>query len=84
MPSCAQRSASQVPGEETRARANQAVTVGGHGLEKRCRSRLQISVQYNLPVLIQNAEVHGASVQIDATIQLVRRGVKSPEVSSSS
>jgi hypothetical protein len=41
-------------------------------------------VKYNLPVLIQNAEVHGASVQIDATIKLVLLGVKSHEVSSSS
>jgi hypothetical protein len=84
MPSCAQRSASQVPGEETLDRHTQAVTVGGNGLEKRFRSRLHIPVKYDLPVLIQDAEVHGASVQIDATRILVRLGVKSPEVSSSS
>jgi hypothetical protein len=84
MPSRAQRSASQVPGEEPLDRDHQAVTAGGNGLEKRFRSRFHMPVQHALPVLLQDAEVHGASVQIDAPIKLVRLGVKSPEVSSAS
>jgi hypothetical protein len=41
-------------------------------------------VKHALPVLIQDTEVHGAGVQVDATIKLVLLGVESPEVSSSS
>ena len=42
-----------------------------------------MAVQHDLPVLIQDTEVHGAGVQVDTTIKLVRRGVEAPEVSSS-
>jgi hypothetical protein len=38
----------------------------------------------DLAVLIQDEEVHGAGVQVDATIKLVLLGVESHEVSSSS
>ena len=34
--------------------------------------------------MVQDAAVHGARVQVDATVKLVLLGVKSPEVSSSS
>ena len=43
-----------------------------------------VPVHQNLPSLVQDAEVHGAGVQVDATIKLVLLGVESPEVSSSS
>ena len=37
----------------------------------------------DLPILVQDAEVHGAGMQVDATVKLVLLGVESPEVSSS-
>ena len=37
----------------------------------------------DLTIVVQDADVHGAGMPVDATIKLVRRGVASPEVSSS-
>jgi hypothetical protein len=41
-------------------------------------------VQQDLSVLIQDAEVHAAGVQVDPTVKLVLLGVESHQVSSSS
>jgi hypothetical protein len=73
-----------VPGKETFDRDDQILTIGCNGLEKWFGSRLHIPVKHDLPILIQDAEVHGASVQVDATIKFVLLGVESHEVSSSS
>jgi hypothetical protein len=40
-------------------------------------------VHKDCPIPVHNTEVHGMSVQVDATIQLVLLGGASPEVSSS-
>jgi len=41
-------------------------------------------VEQDLSIPRQDAKVHGAGVQVDATRTLVPLGVESPEVSSSS
>ena len=43
-----------------------------------------LPVHQDLAILVQDAEVHGAGMQVDATVKLVLFGVESHEVSSSS
>jgi hypothetical protein len=40
-------------------------------------------MQKDLSVLMQDAEVHGAGMRVDATVEVVLLGVEAPEVSSS-
>jgi hypothetical protein len=82
-PSRAQRSASQVPGEEAFDAADEILPVGGDGLQKWCGCRLQMPVLKDRTILVQDAEIQAAGVESDATITLVWRGVESPEGSSS-
>ena len=84
MPSWVHRAASQVPGEDAFDGDDEIIAIGCNGLEERVWVGLQMAVQDDLPLLVQDADVHGPSVQVDATVKLVRRGVESPEVSSSS
>jgi hypothetical protein len=72
-----------VPREEAFDADDEIFPVGRHGLEKWFGSCLHIPVQHNLTVLIQDAEVHTAGVQVDATVKGVLVGVESHEVSSS-
>jgi hypothetical protein len=37
----------------------------------------------DLAILVEDADVHGPGVQVDATVKLMWLGVESPEVSSS-
>jgi hypothetical protein len=55
---------------------------GGDELEQRFWRGWHVTVQQNFPSLVQDAEVHGASVPVDATVTLVWLGVESAEVSS--
>ena len=74
-----------VPGEDTFDTDDDILAIGRDGLEKRFWGCWHVTVHQNLPNLVQDAEVHGAGVQVDATVKLVRlRGVKSHEVSSAS
>jgi hypothetical protein len=82
MPSWAQRSARQVPGEHALDSDDQIIARGRHDLQKRIWAGLQMTVYDDLPALVQDADVHGPSVQVNATVKLVLRGVESPEVSS--
>ena len=84
MPSWAQRSASQVPGEEAFHADDDVLPVGREGPEQGVGGRVHLPVEKDLPILAQDTDVHGAGVEVDATIKLVRLGVESPEVSSSS
>jgi hypothetical protein len=83
IPSWAQRSASQVPGEDTLDADDEILPVRRDRLEKRVRYCRHIPVQHDLARLIQDAEVHGAGGQIDPAVKLVLLGVESHEVSSS-
>jgi hypothetical protein len=73
-----------IPSEETLDRHHQAVTLGRDGREKWCWAGGHVAVQHDLPILLEDADLHGAGMPVDATVQLVLRGVESPEVSSSS
>jgi hypothetical protein len=84
MPSWAQRSASQVPGEEALDTDDEIFPVGRNGFEERFGGGLHMPVEQDLPLLVQDTEIHGARVQVDATVKLVWFGVESHEVSSSS
>jgi hypothetical protein len=83
IPSWAQRSASQVPGDQAFDADDHSLPVGGNGLEKGFGCCLPMPVQEGLALLVKEAPVHGPSVQVDATVKLVWRGVASHGVSSS-
>jgi hypothetical protein len=72
-----------VPREETFNSDDNSLSIGGNGLEQRLRACGQIPMHHDLPVVIQNTDIHGAGMQIDAAVTLVLLGVKSHEVSSS-
>jgi hypothetical protein len=80
MPSWAQRSASQVPGEDAFDTDNKIFPVGRNGVEERFGGGLHIPVEQNIPLLVQDAEIHGARVQVDATVKFVWFGVEAPEI----
>ena len=84
MPSWAQRSASQVPGEEAFNADDDVLPVGRDGPEKGFGGRFHMPVEKDRPLLAPAPDVQGAGMQVDATIKLVRLGVEAPEVSSSS
>lgn len=56
---------------------------GRNDVQKGLRGRLQMTVHENLATLVEDTDIHGTGMQIDATIKLVRLGIASPEVSSS-
>jgi hypothetical protein len=73
-----------VPGEETFPTDNEVLPIGRNSLEQRFGSRLHIPVQDDLPIPLQDAEIHATGRQSDAAVKLVWLGVESQEVSSSS
>ena len=73
-----------VPGEDTFDGDDQIVPIGRNGLEKRFWAGFHVPVQQDLAVLVQDTDVHGAGMQVDAAVKLVLFGVESHEVSSSS
>jgi hypothetical protein len=42
-----------------------------------------VAVQHELPVRMQDADIHGPGMPVDATVKFVWLRVKAPEVSSS-
>jgi len=58
------------------------VAVGLEGAKKEFRVAAQVALQKNLAGVVENAEVHGAGVEIDAAVVLVLSGVKSHSVPS--
>jgi hypothetical protein len=83
IPSWAQRSASQVPGEETFDADDEILPVRRNRLEKRLGGRLHMPVEHDLSSLVDDAEGQRASVEVDATVTFVWVGVETPGVSSS-
>ena len=83
MPSSGHRSASQVPGEETFNGDDQILPRGRHHLEKCLRASVHVAMDHHIAVLVEDAQVPGARVQVDAAGPLVRPCVASPEGSSS-
>jgi hypothetical protein len=72
-----------VPGEETFDSHNEALTLGRNGLEERFWRGLHMAVQQNFALVAQDADGHGAGMQVDPTIHWGLLGVESHEVSSS-
>jgi hypothetical protein len=82
-PFCSTQVRKPIPGEDTFNGDDETVTIGGNGPEKGFRSRFHIAVQPDFPIVAQDADVHGAGVQVDTTVKWVLLSVESHEVSSS-
>jgi hypothetical protein len=66
-----------VPGEDALDRHHEALAVGLDQGEKVGRARPQVSVDEDLAVVVENADVHALGVQIDPAPMLVRSVVNS-------
>ena len=71
MPSSSAEVSEPVPGEDAFDSDNQTVPIGRNGLEKRFRTGFHIAVEQDLPVLVHEADIHTAGVQVDATVKWV-------------
>ena len=81
-PARAQRSASQVPGEEAGDADDEIRPIGGHGLQPWVGGRLPLSGLTDRSLVVQEANRQAAGVAIAAPITRVGRRGESPEVSS--
>jgi hypothetical protein len=72
-----------VPGKNTLHRAHHILPSGCHGLEQRLWASVHVPVQQERALLREDAHIHGAGMQVDATVCLVLFRVKAPEGSSS-
>jgi hypothetical protein len=66
-----------IPGHEAFDADDEIGPVGRHGFEKRFWASRHIPVDKNLAILVQDAEVYGAGMQIDATVKVVLLRVES-------
>ncbi len=67
-----------VPGKHACGREDDLIAGGSDGLEQRLRGGWPVTVQQRCPGLVEDAQVHGAGVEIDPTIKRVLLGVESP------
>jgi hypothetical protein len=72
-----------LPGEHAFNGDDNVGPIGRNALEKRLRAGFHVPMQHDLTVLVEDADVHGPGVQVDATVKLMWLGVESHEVSSS-
>jgi hypothetical protein len=72
-----------IPGEETLGAPNQPLAVGCNDLEKRGGASGHIPGHQNRAILVQNTDVQGAGMQVEAAVKLRLFGVASHAVSSS-
>ena len=66
-----------VPGKHAFGRQNDLIAVGGDGLEQRLWGGCHVTVQQRFTSLVEDAQVHGAGVEIDTTVKRVLLGVES-------
>jgi hypothetical protein len=66
-----------IPREDAFDTDDKIFPIGGNRLEKRLWACLYIPMDQYLSILVQDADVHGTGMQIDATVKLVLFGVKS-------
>ena len=66
-----------VPGEDAFHRDDQVLTVGLDGPQEDPRIAANVLVKEDLPSLVENAQIHGSGVQVDAAVVLVLPGVES-------
>ena len=74
---------SQVPGEETFNGDDEILPRGRNHLAKGLQSGCHLAMDHVSAVLLEDAHMHGACVQVDAAVPFVLPGVESPAVSSS-
>jgi hypothetical protein len=67
-----------VPGEHTFDRNDETRARGRKDVQKGLGGRLHMTMHENLAVLIEDADVHGPGMQVDAAVTLVLGVVKSP------
>src|SRR5207253_800022 len=72
-----------VPREEAIDTDDQILPRGRNSLEQGVWPRGHMPGHQDLAILVQDAEVHGAGMQVNATIKCGLFGVEAPEVSSS-
>ena len=82
-PMCSTEVSKPVPGQQACGRQNDLIAVGGDGLEQRLWGGCHVPVQQRFTSLVEEAQGHGAGVEIDPTGKRVLLGVESHEVSSS-
>jgi hypothetical protein len=66
-----------VPGEQTVDRDDETRSRGRHDLQKGLWVRLHLTMPENLAVLIEDADVHGTGMPVEAAVKLVLGVVKS-------
>jgi hypothetical protein len=66
-----------VPGEHALDADDEVITERFDGSQEYIRPALHVLVQEDLSVSVQNAEVHGLGMKIDAAVMLVVLGVES-------
>ena len=67
-----------VPGEQTFDRDDQSLLDTGQWLSERSRGRsVMLRCTHDLAALVEDADVHGPRVQVDAAVKWVLRRVKS-------
>ena len=67
-----------VPRKHTCGGQDDLLTGGRNGFEQRLWGRGHVAVHQGFPGLVENAHVHGASVEIDSAVKRVLGGVESP------
>jgi hypothetical protein len=67
-----------VPGEQAFDRDDETLSRGRNDIQTGLRGRLHMTVHENLAALIEDADVHGTGMQVDAAVTLVLGVVKSP------
>ncbi len=74
---CSTEVSTPVPGQHAFGSHDDLIAVGGDGLEKRLWGGLHVTVPQRFTGLVEDAHVHRAGVEIDATVIGVRCGVES-------
>jgi hypothetical protein len=72
-----------VPAEDAFDGNAQVSTIGIDGFQERLGTGAKVTVQQDLPLWIQDTEIHPTSMQIDAAVIAVTLGIESHQVSSS-
>jgi hypothetical protein len=71
------------PGEQTCDRHDETWSIRGKSFQEDIRVGLHVAVHEHLAALVEEADGHGAGVEVDAAVKWVLGGGESPEVSSS-
>jgi hypothetical protein len=67
-----------VPGEQAFDRHDDPLSIRGNGVQAGIRVGFHMAMHENLAALVEDAEVHGAGMQGDATVKWMLSSVKSP------